>query len=435
MWGQNMKNVCVIGTGYVGLVTGTCLAEVGHKVICVDSDEEKIKKLKKNISPIYETGLEELLKKNTKKKNLSFTTKISEGVKKSEIIFIAVGTPPRQDGSADLSYIERVAREIAQNMNSYRLVVDKSTVPVETGERVQETIRRNLRKNTPFDVASNPEFLREGSAIYDTFHSDRIVIGVGSKRAEQILKELYSPFKSPILVTDIKSAEIIKHASNSFLAMKISFINGVANICERAGADIKRVAEGMGLDKRIGGSFLDAGIGFGGFCFPKDLEAFMWISKKMGYDFELLKAVRALNEEQKKIFVKKIEDTMWVLKDKTIGVLGLAFKPNTDDMRFAPSIDIINALQSDGAKIKAYDPAAMGKAKSILRNIQYCKNPYEVAKNSDCLVLITEWDEFKKMDLKKIKKSLNHPIIIDGRNTFEPEEMKNLGFVYKCIGR
>lgn len=430
-----MKNICVIGTGYVGLVTGTCLAEVGNKVICVDNDEEKIKKLKKNISPIYETGLEELIKKNTKKKRLSFTTKISEGVKKSKIIFIAVGTPPREDGSADLSYIEGVAREIAKNMNSYRLVVDKSTVPVETGERVYEVIKRNLKKSISFDVASNPEFLREGSAVYDTFHSDRIVIGVGSKQAEQILKELYAPFKAPVLVTDIKSAEIIKHASNSFLAMKISFINGVANICERSGADVKKIAEGMGLDKRIGRSFLDAGIGFGGFCLPKDLEAFMWISKKMGYDFELLKAVKNINEEQKKIFAKKIEDTLWVLKDKTIGVLGLAFKPNTDDMRFAPSIDIINMLQADGARIKAYDPAAMGKAKNILKDVQYCKSPYEVAKSSDCLIIITEWEEFKKIDLKKIKKLLNHPIVIDGRNLFEPDEMKKLGFVYKGMGR
>jgi UDPglucose 6-dehydrogenase len=430
-----MKNICVIGTGYVGLVTGACLSDVGHKVICVDNNVEKIKMLKKYTMPIYEPGLKEIVKKNVRKKNLSFTTIISEGVKKSDIIFIAVGTPPRVDGSADLSYIEKVACEIARNMTSYKLIVDKSTVPVETGERVYETINRNLKKNIPFDVASNPEFLREGSAIYDIFHADRIVIGVNSKQAEKLLRELYAPFKAPVLVTDIKSAEIIKHASNSFLAMKISFINGIANICERAGADVKKVAEGIGMDKRIGKSFLNAGIGFGGFCFPKDLEAFMWISKKMGYDFELLKAVKSINEDQKKIFVKKIEDTLWVLKDKTIGILGLAFKPNTDDMRFAPSIDIINMLQAGGAKIKAYDPAATEKAKGILKNVKYCKIPYDVAKGSDCLMIITEWDEFKKLDLKKIKKLLKHPIIIDGRNIFEPKKMQKLGFTYKCIGR
>lgn len=430
-----MRKICVIGTGYVGLVTGACFAEIGHRVICVDNDTTKIKNLKKNIIPIYEPGLKEIVVKNVKLGRLSFTTKISEGVKNSEVIFIAVGTPPRPDGSADLSFVEKVARDIAKNMSEYKLIVDKSTVPVETGARVYETIKRNLKKDIPFDVASNPEFLREGSAVEDTFNADRIVIGVESEKAEKLLREIYAPIKASVVVTDIKSAEIIKHASNSFLATKISFINAVANICERTGADIKKVAIGMGLDRRIGMDFLNAGIGFGGFCFPKDLEAFLWISRKLGYEFSLLKEVKEINENQKRLFVKKVEDTLWIIKGKTIGVLGLAFKPNTDDMRFAPSIDIINMLQKEGAKIKAYDPAAMKKAGSIFNGVKFCKDPYEVARKSDCLLILTEWDEFKKLDLKKIKKLLNHPIIIDGRNIFEPVDMQKLGFIYKGVGR
>ncbi|MFH1540658.1 MAG: UDP-glucose/GDP-mannose dehydrogenase family protein [Elusimicrobiota bacterium] len=425
----------VIGTGYVGLTTGVCLADIGHSVICVDNDNAKIALLKKNKSPIYEPQLEEILKKNVQNKRLSFSTNIKEAVIKSDVIFICVGTPPREDGSADLSYIENVASEIAKNMSSYKLIVDKSTVPVDTGEKVEMTIKRNLKKNIPFDIASNPEFLREGSAVYDTFNPDRIVIGVSSEKAEKILREIYKPLKTKILVTDIKSAEIIKHASNSFLATKISFINAVANICERCGADVEKVAEGIGLDKRIGAAFLDAGIGFGGFCFPKDLEAFLWISKKLGYEFDLLKNVREINEYQKHSFIKKIEDALWIVKGKTIGILGLAFKPNTDDMRFAPSIDIINALQNEGAKIKVFDPKATEKAKEVLKNVVYCDNPYEVAKNSDCLAILTEWEEIKKIDLEKIKKLLKHPIIIDGRNIFNPKKMEKLGFIYRGVGR
>ncbi|MDI6757878.1 MAG: UDP-glucose/GDP-mannose dehydrogenase family protein, partial [Endomicrobiia bacterium] len=364
-----------------------------------------------------------------------FVTDIAAAVRKSEVIFIAVGTPPRDDGSADLSYVEKVARDVARAMTSYKLIVDKSTVPVETGERVEETVRRNLKKNIPFDVASNPEFLREGSAVEDTFKTDRIVVGVKSALAEKILREIYAPIKAPMLVTDIKSAEIIKHASNSFLAAKISFINGVANICERVGADVKKVAEGMGLDRRIGKSFLNAGIGFGGFCFPKDVEAFMWISGKLGYDFPMLRAIKEINENQKMLFVKKIEESLWIIKDKTIGVLGLAFKPNTDDMRFAPSIDVIKALQAEGARVKAYDPVSMSKSREVLKNVTYCKDPYETAKGSDCLIILTEWDEFARLNLARVKKLLRHPIILDGRNMFEPDEMKKLGFVYKGVGR
>ena len=430
-----MKKIAIIGSGYVGLVTGACLAEIGNKVICVDNDNKKIQLLKKNKIPIYEPGLEEIVKKNVKLKRLSFSNDISSSVRKSEIVFIAVGTPSREDGSADLSFVENVCKEIAKSLNSYKLIVEKSTVPVETGEWVEKTINKYLKKKVPFDVASNPEFLREGSAVNDFLNPDRIVIGVKSKQAEKILTELYKPLNAPIVVTDIKSAELIKHASNSFLALKISFINAVGNICERTGADITKVAEGMGLDKRIGKHFLNAGIGYGGSCFPKDLDAFIWIAGKLGYDFELLKVVKKINEEQKKLFVRKIEDTLWIIQGKTIGVLGLAFKPNTDDMRQAPSIDIINMLKSQGAKIKAYDPKAMEKAKAIIKDIKYCKDVYETAKNSDCLLILTEWEEFKNIDLKRIKKLMAHPVIIDGRNIFEPEKLNKLGFVYKSIGR
>jgi UDPglucose 6-dehydrogenase len=430
-----MKKICVIGCGYVGLVTGTCLAEIGNRVICVDNDGEKISCLKKFIIPIYEPNLKEMIKKNVNLKRISFTTSIKEGVEKSEIIFIAVGTPPKEDGSADLSSIEKVAHEIARHMREYKVIVEKSTVPVETGEWVETTVRRNNLSNCEFDVVSNPEFLREGSAINDFLHPDRIIIGVKSKKAEKIMCELYAPMKTPILVTDTKSAELIKHASNSFLATKISFINAVANFCELVGANIKEVAQGIGLDKRIGKDFLNAGCGFGGFCLPKDLEAFYWISNKLGYNFDLLMAVKKINEEQKKNILKKIEETIWIINGKTIGVLGLSFKPNTDDIRFSPAIDIIKMLQEQGAKIKVYDPQAMEKAKKVLKDIKFCLNPYEVAKNSECLVILTEWDEFKKLDIKRLSKLLKHPIIIDGRNIYEPEKMRELGFVYKGVGR
>lgn len=427
--------ICVIGTGYVGLVTGVCLAEMGNTVICVDNDHKKIDKISKNIMPIYEPGLEELVIKNKKEDRLSFSTSIAEGVMKSDVIFISVNTPPKPSGEADLTAVANVCREIAHHMDSYKIIVDKSTVPVETGEKVAETIRRYNKHNIDFDVVSNPEFLREGTAIYDTMHPDRIVIGTNSVRAAQIMKDLYAPLRAYTIVTDIKSAEIIKHASNSFLAMKISFINALANICERSGADVEKVAEGMGLDKRIGKSFLNAGIGYGGACFPKDVSAFIKIAEKLNYDFRLLKAVEEINSRQKLHFIKKIEETLWVVNDKTIGILGLSFKPNTDDIRNAPSIDIIEALQKEGAKIKVYDPQAMENAKEMLKNITYCKDIYETAEGAEALVILTEWEEFKNMDLERIRKLLLHPIIIDGRNIFDPLEMEANGFVYKSIGR
>ena len=428
-------NIAVIGSGYVGLVTGACFADLGNRVICVDNDEEKIRLLKKGMMPIYEPGLEELVKRNVKEKRLSFTTGIEEGVRRAKVIFIAVGTPPKKGGEADLSSVEAVSKEIAKNMKSYKVIVEKSTVPVETGEWVKHTIKVNNRKKVPFDVVSNPEFLREGSAIHDFMNPDRIVLGVESKRAEKIMTELYKPLKGPIIITDIKSAEIIKHASNAFLATKISFINAVANLCERTGADVLQVAEGMGYDKRIGRTFLNAGIGFGGFCFPKDLAAFRHISHKLGYDFDLLKEVERINKAQKMLMVEKIEKTLWNLNHKTIGILGLSFKPNTDDLRYAPSLDIIKALQREGARIKAFDPAAMVKAVKIFKKVQFCRDAYEVAKGSDCLVILTEWNEFKELDLKKIKRLLKTPVIIDGRNIYDPEKMRRLGFKYQGVGR
>ena len=427
--------IAVVGTGYVGLVTGTCFAELGNDVICVDIDEDKVNRLNSNIIPIYEPELEELVIRNKKEARLSFTTDLKKAIKESEIIFICVGTPPKENGEADLSYVENVARTIAEVMDSYKVIVEKSTVPVETGEKVVKSIRAYNLHKADFDVVSNPEFLREGSAVNDFMHPHRIVIGCESEKAKQIMQNLYEPLKAPILFTDIKSAEIIKHASNSFLATKISFINAIANICELAGADVGKVAEGMGYDKRIGRAFLNAGIGYGGFCFPKDAEAFIRIAEKFGYDFKLLKSVQEININQRKHFVRKIEKALWVVKGKTIGVLGLSFKPNTDDMRFAPSIDIITELQKEGAKIKAYDPQAMEKSKHLLKDIIYCNNPYEVAKDADALIIITEWNEFKELDFKKIKSLMKHALIIDGRNIYNSKDIKNYGFMYISIGR
>jgi len=427
--------IAVAGAGYVGLVTAACFAELGNNVICVDIDESKIRKLNNNQIPIYEPGLEALIARNKKEGRLIFTTDLKDAIKKSEIIFICVGTPPKGNGEADLSYVENVARTIADVMDSYKLIAEKSTVPVQTGEKVSKTIMAYNLHKVDFDVVSNPEFLREGSAVNDFMHPDRIIVGCESERAKKIMEKLYSPLKALILFTDIKSAEIIKHASNSFLATKISFINAIANICELAGADVEKVAEGVGLDKRIGRAFLNAGIGYGGSCFPKDIEAFVRIAEKLGYDFKFLKSTQEINQEQRRHFIKKIEKALWVVKGKTIGVLGLAFKPNTDDMRLAPSIDIIGALQKEGAKIKAYDPEAMDKSKQILEDVEYCEDPYDVAENSDALLILTEWEEFMELDLNKVKSLLKHPLIIDGRNIYNPEDMKSLGFTYVSIGR
>ena len=428
-------NISIIGSGYVGLVSGACFAELGNRVICADNDIKKISSLKKGQIPIFEPGLEELIKNNLKNKRLKFTSSIGEAVKSSEVIFIAVGTPPLENGEADLTGIENVARSIALSMDGYRLIVEKSTVPVETCSWIKKTVTTYLKKKYKFDVVSNPEFLREGSAINDFTHPDRIVVGLESLKARQIITRLYQPLNRPVLITNIKSAELIKHASNAFLATKISFINAVSCICDKVGADVKEVAQGMGLDNRIGRYFLHAGLGYGGSCFPKDLEAFITISEKLGYDFQILKAVRNTNEEQKKFVLQKIKDALWIIKDKTIAVLGLAFKPNTDDLRNSPSIDLINALTQEGAKIKVYDPKAMEKAKTILKNVTYCRDPYQAAFHADCLIVATEWNEFKELDFVKLKRILKRALIVDGRNVYDPKLLKKIGFTYIGIGR
>jgi len=425
----------LIGTGYVGLVTGTCFAEVGHQVLCVDNDSAKVKLLRSGGIPIYEPDLEELVKKNVAAGRLAFTDSTAEGVQKSDVIFIAVPTPPQADGSVDSSFIERVARDIAAAMTTYKIVVDKSTVPVKTGEKVSETIKRYCPTKAEFDVVSNPEFLREGFAVGDLMKPDRVVIGVRSQRPVAAMKEIYAPFRAPIVVTDINSAELIKHASNSFLALKISYINAIAAICEATGANVQEVAAGMGLDERIGRRFLNAGIGFGGSCFPKDLSAFIKIAEQNGCDFQLLKEVQHINAAQMDRFVKKITDTLWVLKDKTIGVLGLAFKQNTDDVRMSPAIDLCQRLQKEGATLRVHDPKAMEKAKAVLTNVTYVDDMDSVADGCDALVIATEWDDFKKLDLERARKALTHPILFDGRNLFDRAEMEKLGWIYKSVGR
>lgn len=427
--------ITIIGTGYVGLVTGTCFAEVGHTVICVDCDAEKIKMLQAGGIPIYEPGLEELIQKNVAAGRLTFTTSTKEGVELSDVIFIAVPTPPLPDGSVDLSFMEGVARDIAAHMTRYKVVVDKSTVPVKTGEKVAETIRRYCKAQVEFDVVSNPEFLREGFAVEDFLKPDRVVIGVKSQRPVTSMKEIYAPFNTPIIVTDIHSAELIKHAANSFLALKISYINAISVLCEASGANVQEVANGIGMDHRIGRRFLDASLGFGGSCFPKDLSAFIKISEQLGYDFALLKEVQRINAQQMDRFFKKIVDTLWVLKEKKIGVLGLAFKQNTDDVRMSPAIELCERLLKEGALLRVYDPKAMEKAKALLPNVTYVHDMNSVPDGSDALIIATEWPQFKKLDLERARKVMTHPIMFDGRNLFDPQEMERLGFIYKSIGR
>ncbi|MEI7732701.1 MAG: UDP-glucose/GDP-mannose dehydrogenase family protein [Verrucomicrobiota bacterium] len=427
--------ITIIGTGYVGLVTGTCFAEVGNQVICVDRDEAKVQTLKAGGMPIYEPGLDELVRKNVAAGRLSFTTSTKDGVDQSDFVFIAVPTPPMPDGSVDLSFIEGVAREIASCMTSYKIVVDKSTVPVMTGEKVSETIKRYCKAKVEFDVVSNPEFLREGFAVDDFMKPDRVVVGVRSQRPVAALRELYSVFKAPIIVTDINSAELIKHAANSFLALKISYINAVSVICEASGANVMEVANGIGMDPRIGRRFLEAGLGFGGSCFPKDLSAFIRISEQLGYSFGLLREVQNINDQQMERFVKKISDTLWVLKGKKIGVLGLAFKQNTDDVRMSPAIELCQRLVKEGATLRVHDPKAMDKAKALLPDVTYVDDMNAVADGCDALIIATEWPEFKKLDLERTRKALSHPILFDGRNLFDPAEMEKLGFIYKSVGR
>lgn len=431
-------NIAVIGSGYVGLVTGACFAEFGVTVTCVDKEESKIAGLKKGIIPIYEPGLEELVKKNMQNQRLSFTTNTVEAIEGALVIFIAVGTPDRGDGSADLSYIDKVAEMIADHMNGYKVVVTKSTVPVGTGERLRAIIGSRQKEHFDFDIVSNPEFLREGSAIEDFLRPNRVVIGASSQQAVAIMRDLYRPLyliEAPLLITDVPTAEMIKYASNAFLATKISFINEIANLCEVVGADVQQVAKGMGLDGRIGTKFLHPGPGYGGSCFPKDVSALAQIAQKNGYEFKIVNSVIEVNRRQKERMVEKIEKEVGSFKGKQIGILGLSFKPNTDDMREAPSISIIRALQERGAKVIAHDPAAMEEAKKVLKGVTYASDPYEVAEGSDAIILMTEWNPFRNLDLDQIKKKLKTPVFIDLRNVYEPKKMAALGFKYASVGR
>ena len=431
-------NICVIGTGYVGLVTGAGLAEFGMTLTCVDNDQQKIDVLKQGKCPIYEPGLEDLIQKNVREGRLRFTTNIHDGVTSSLVIFIAVGTPSRGDGSADLSAVEEVAKEIADHMDGYKVVVVKSTVPVGTCRKIKALIQNHQTRPTPFDIVSNPEFLREGSAIEDFMRPDRVTMGAESEQAVAIMKEIYSALyliETPFVITTLETAEMIKYAANAFLATKVTFINEIANLCEVAGADVHHVAKAMGLDGRIGKKFLHPGPGYGGSCFPKDTRALLRMAHDRGYAFKVLNSVVEVNEEQKQRMVDKIREKVGDLQGKTIGVLGLSFKPNTNDVRESCAIAIIQGLLTEGAKVKAFDPAAMEEARVVLPKLELGSDPYDVAKGSDAIVLVTEWNQFRRLDLERIKRLLNRPIFIDLRNVYEPDHMKRLGFDYTCVGR
>jgi UDPglucose 6-dehydrogenase len=446
--------ISVIGTGYVGLVTGACLAEIGHEVVCTDSDLEKIKTLESGGIPIYEPGLEHVIPKARQLKRLSFRANPADAVKAGDTIFICVGTPPLPNGDADLSAIDHVARTIATEATSPKLVVEKSTVPARTGQELKRALSVYGRKSdVSFLVASNPEFLREGTAVEDFLHPDRIVVGVESESAERQLKEIYQPvldrkFNCPVhvkgcpdapapewLVTTINSAELIKHASNSFLALKISYANMVADLAEKLGADIGEVVRAMGLDPRIGRSFLSAGLGFGGFCLPKDLQAFVHLAERSGVDFSMLREVERINKRRIDRCIEKLRSALWVVRGKQVAVLGLAFKPNTDDIRFAPAIDLVNQLLSEGALVRAYDPQAMDRSRATLPQIEYAKSAYDAATDAEALLIATEWDEFRKLDWPRIRDVMARPLVIDGRNLLSPREIRGLGFEYRSFGR
>src|SRR5256884_2806255 len=430
-------DLAIIGSGYGGLETGSCFADVGHNVICVDNDEQKIESLQAGKVPIYEPGLEELIHRNVSAHRLRFTGSIREAVDNSQIVFIAVPTPQQPNGDVDLSFIEKVAREIAGILTSYRVIVDKSTVPVKTGEKVAESIKRYNRHGVKFDVVSNPEFLREGCAVSDLMHPDRIVIGAQSEHAVDLMKKVYEPFMAPILVTDISSAELIKHCANSFLALKISYINAVSAICEASGADVERVADGIGMDHRIGRDFLNAGIGYGGSCFPKDIAAFIAISDQLGTPFNLLREVQRINEEQKTRFLKTIRDTLWVLREKRIAVWGLTFKPDTEDVRLYVAIEQVEQLMREGAHVVAYDPKGMHKARAIkaIADAQFASSALEAVTDAEALIIATDWNEFANVDFAVLKEKMQTPIVFDGRNLLDPETMRQFGFHYYSIGR
>ncbi len=430
-----MKVICVIGAGYVGLVTGTCFADLGNRVTCVDIDEEKIEKLRAGIMPIYEPGLEEMVRRNQAAGRLFFTTSYAEGLKDAEFVFIAVGTPAGVDGEADLRYVRMAAESIARHMDHPLIIINKSTVPVGTGDWVADIIRRHQPQPIPFSVVSNPEFLREGSAIQDFLNPDRVVLGSLDPEAAERVAQLHLPLRAPIIVTDLRTAEMIKYASNAFLATRISFINEIASICERLGADIKEVAIGMGYDRRIGHAFLDAGIGWGGSCFPKDVKALEHMALVHGAHPSLLRAVMEINRDQRRLVILKLRELLGTLRDRTVGLLGLAFKPNTDDMREAPSVEIAHLLLSEGAHVRGYDPIAMETAARVLPGVELVSDPYQMAEGCDALVVCTEWNEFKHLDLVRIRDSMRQPVLIDGRNIYEPDQMRKLGFRYRGMGR
>ncbi len=431
-------NICVVGTGYVGLVTGACLAEFGMNLVCVDNDLPKIALLQKGEVSIYEPGLDGLVRKNMKEERLRFSADLKEAVSSSLVIFIAVGTPPRDDGSADLSAVESVAKEIARTMDGYKVVVVKSTVPVGTSRRLKELIESHQSRPIPFDMVSNPEFLREGSAVQDFMRPDRVAIGAESDQSVAIMKDIYSALyliETPFVITSLETAEMIKYATNAFLATKVTFINEVANLCERVGADVHHVARAMGLDGRIGRKFLHPGPGYGGSCFPKDTRALSRLAAEKGYLFKTLNAVIEVNNEQKQRMVQKIEERVGALKGKTIGVLGLAFKPNTNDIRESSAITIVQTLLKKGARVRAYDPAAMEEARTVVPEVEFGKDAYDTAQGCDALVLATEWNQFRRLDLEQIKGLLKTPIFIDLRNVYDPDQMRRLGFNYSGVGR
>jgi len=431
-------NICVIGVGYVGLVTGACFAEFGIKVTCVDNDREKINNLQQGKIPIYEPGLEELVLKNIRENRLQFTGNLEEGVKHSLVIFIAVGTPSDKEGRADLRYVKEVAEAIGRTMDGYKIIVTKSTVPVGTGHLISRIVRQHQKKKHPFDIVSNPEFLREGSALEDFMHPNRVVIGAESDQAVAIMKDLYSPLyliETPFVITGVETAEMIKYASNAFLAAKISFINEMANICERVGADVHQVARGMGLDQRIGPKFLHPGPGFGGSCFPKDTQAIVQLAQSLDYEFEIVKAVLKVNQRQKQIMVDKIVTVAGPLKGKTLGVLGLTFKPNTDDIREAPALTIIKKLVALGARIQTYDPAGMPEARKVLKKVAFKEDLYGAGQGAEALILITEWNQFRNIDWGRMKGLLKRPVVIDLRNMYDPVKMHKQGITYHSVGR
>jgi UDPglucose 6-dehydrogenase len=431
-------NICVVGVGYVGLVTAACFSEFGIDVTCVDCDAAKIERLQSGLVPIFEPGLEELVRKNLREGRLRFTTELKEGVEHALVVFLAVGTPAQGDGSADLRFIETVAREVAEAMDGYKVIATKSTVPVGTGERVAEIIRAHRKTPIAFDVVANPEFLREGSAIEDFMRPNRVVIGASSDQAIAIMKNLYRPLyliETPFLITDIETAELVKYASNAFLATKISFINEIAQLCEAVGVDVHVVAKGMGLDSRIGPKFLHAGAGFGGSCFPKDSRALIQMGAAHGMSLDLVDAAVRVNHGQRVRILKKIDRLLGGLRGKTVGLLGLAFKPNTDDVREAPALDLIEWLLGEGASVKAFDPAAMDQVVGLFPKVEMCKDAYAVAEGSDALVLMTEWNQFRNLDLGRIREALRSPVFVDCRNVYDPARLSELGFVYEGIGR